>query len=444
MGTRPPLPASLPRGALGPRLPPIVQSGKLKSTSQRPRPGADISPRWPGPSHPLGTWSQAPRGPPPFPPVPPRLRAAPAGRQDCPHPGLPRGGPPGRFPPPAPTARARARPALSSVPRRALGARMPSAHPDSRDAGTLGRSAGGSPGPRGPPAPLRPASAAPEGSARAPGSGRTGAARAPAAGAARSRPFLSPPAPRASRSRPGRSGGVRAAPPDRAGEPAARPAGRGPQPSKRLSERREETQRRSAWRASAPPALPAPRPWPPACDPRPGAATDLLLERRLPRSRRRWGSGSARGRPPPAAPSPARPAPRPAARPPAPPRAEPGVPRAVAPAPRAPSALPAPASAQATCPVPSDDSLGPGRRPALAPLLCEVPGAPAPVSPCRQREVPCAWRPSVLSAAPVPEGESSASNQGPGGWSPALPALPESHQPCTGPRLASKKPPPFQ
>lgn len=225
----------LPRGALGPRLPPIVQSGKLKSTSRWPRPSADISARWPGPPHPLGTRSQAPRGPPPFPPVPPWLRAAPAGRQDCPHPGLPRGGSP--RPVPATSAH-RTRPRSASAQLR------PSPRPRRSDAvrsaclpGTSGRSRAppvevparggrplrsgrplrptqarrgpGAPGAPGPPPPLRRGRAlsplplaacparlpvqsggGPEGSAQRPPTGlgsrrRARAAPAPAAGGAR-------------------------------------------------------------------------------------------------------------------------------------------------------------------------------------------------------------------------------------------------------------------
>ncbi|XP_069413128.1 collagen alpha-1(I) chain-like [Ovis canadensis] len=310
--TRPPLPASLPRGALGPRLPPIVQSGKLKSTSQWPRPSADISPRWPGALPAPGHLEPSPSSAATVPASPASAQGGPGGP-----PGLsPPRPPPGRAPRPVPATSAhRTRPRSAGAqlrpsprPRRSGAVRSPGL-PGRRDARALrrwkSRPAGAA---RSAPAGL----CGPRG--RGEGPGLRAHRRRPRP--CRSRPFLSPPAPRALRSRPGRPGGVRAAPPDRAGEPAARPPGRGPQPSKRLSERREETQRRSAWRASAPPALPAPRPWPPACDPGPGAPTDLLLERRHPRSRRRWGSGSARGRPPPAAPSPARPAPRPAARPP--------------------------------------------------------------------------------------------------------------------------------
>lgn len=310
--TRPPLPASLPRGALGPRLPPIVQSGKLKSTSQWPRPSADISPRWPGALPAPGHLEPSPSSAATVPASPASAQGGPGGP-----PGLsPPRPPPGRAPRPVPATSAhRTRPRSAGAqlrpsprPRRSGAVRSPGL-PGRRDAGALrrwkSRPAGAA---RSAPAGL----CGPRG--RGEGPGLRAHRRRPRP--CRSRPFLSPPAPRALRSRPGRPGGVRAAPPDRAGEPAARPPGRGPQPSKRLSERREGTQRPSAWRASAPPALPAPRPWPPACDPGPGAPTDLLLERRHPRSRRRWGSGSARGRPPPAAPSPARPAPRPAARPP--------------------------------------------------------------------------------------------------------------------------------
>lgn len=125
MGTRPPLPASLPRGALGPRLPPIVQSGKLKSTSQRPRPGADISPRWPGalpsPGH--------------LEPSPSRAATVPASPASAP--GGP-GGPPGLSPPRPPPGRApRPVPATSAhrTRPRAAGAQLrPSPRPGRSDA----------------------------------------------------------------------------------------------------------------------------------------------------------------------------------------------------------------------------------------------------------------------------------------------------------------------
>ncbi|XP_055260606.1 basic proline-rich protein-like [Moschus berezovskii] len=365
--------------ALGPRLPPIVQSGKLKSTSRWPRPSADISAHWPGrppsPGHPEPSSSRAAT----VPASPTSAQGGPGGRpgRSPPQP------PPGRAaeagsrhqrPPDAPALGRRSAPSLAAP--QALG-RRPLTQPP-RDAGALGRSACGSPGPRGRPLraarPLRPARAR-----RGPGA--PGAPAAPPPPLAPS-PRRLPRAPAGSAR--GRPAGVRAAPADGA-EPPLRPpfpppAGRGPQPSNPLSERREETLRPRACRRGPAPRAPGPRTLAARLRPQTRGPTDLLLERRRPRPRRRWGSGSARGRPPPAASSPARPAPRPAARPPR--RAEPGVPRARC----APSALPAPASAQATRPVPSDDSLGPGRRPALAPLLREAPGAPAPVSPHREAQ----------------------------------------------------------
>ncbi|XP_043761723.1 basic proline-rich protein-like [Cervus elaphus] len=186
------------------------------------------------PTHPLGTRSQAPRGPPPFPPVPPRLRAAPAGLQNGPHPGLPRGGPP--RPVPATSAH-RTRPLSAGAqlrssprPRRSDAVRSPSLP------GTPGRlgappvevpARGGRPPRSG--RPLRPPRAR-----RGPGARAHRAAPAPAAGVARSSPFSSPPALRAFRSSPGT---VRRSPrsaPDRAGEPAARPS----RPRARRSRRR--------------------------------------------------------------------------------------------------------------------------------------------------------------------------------------------------------------
>ena len=104
----------LPRGALGPRLPPIVQSGKLKSTARWPRPSADISARWPGPAPPPIPWAPGAK------PLEGRHRSRQSrlgsGRhrrvsRTVPTPASPGEGPRGRFPPPAPTGRARALPA---------------------------------------------------------------------------------------------------------------------------------------------------------------------------------------------------------------------------------------------------------------------------------------------------------------------------------------------
>ena len=298
--------------------------------------------------------------------------------------------PPGRVPeagsrhqrpPDAPALGQRSAPSLAAP--QALG-RRPLSLP-TRDVGTLARSACGSPGPRGPPAPLRPASAAPAGSTRARGPGRTGAAPAPAPG-----PRALAPSPRRLPRAPsgpvgGRPGGVRAAPPDRAGEPAARPScprarrRRGADHSPRTGRRSGGKRHSGCAPEGGGPRRPRSRPHDPG---RPPATPDPRPPLTCCSSAGTRGLGVA-GAPAPPAGAPRRRLPAPRGPRPAPPPARPaargaGAPRAAARAPRAPSTLPAPASAQATCPVPSDDSLVPGRRPALAPLRREVPGAPAP------------------------------------------------------------------
>ncbi|XP_070625040.1 basic proline-rich protein-like [Bos indicus] len=363
-----------------------LTSGKLKSTSRWPRPSADISARWPGPPIP---WAPGAK------PLEGHHRSRQfrlgSGRpqraaRTVPTPASPGAGPRGRFPPPAPTGRARARPALSSVPRRAPGARTPSAqpaYPGRRDARALrlwkSRPAGaarsapaglcgprrldegpGAPGAPGPPPPLR------RGRALSP---------LPLAACPARLPVQSGGGPEGSAQRP----------PDRAGEPAARPScprarrRRGADHSPRTGCRSGGKRHSGCAPEGGGPRRPRSRPHDPG---RPPATPDPRPPLTCCSSAGTRGLGVA-GAPAPPAGAPRRRLPAPRGPRPAPPPARPaargaGAPRAAARAPRAPSTLPAPASAQATCPVPSDDSLVPGRRPALAPLRREVPGAPAP------------------------------------------------------------------